>query len=61
MKEIGSFIELQFPKNCEYYKGNKNIIRLNSVRATIYHAFRVSECNTIWIPYYQCDTVRNFY
>ena len=58
--EIGSFIELQFPKGKELFKGDKNIARLNSGRAAIWHAFRVLGCEAIWIPYYQCDTVRNF-
>ena len=58
--EIGSFIELQFPKGREYYKGDKNIARLNSGRAAIYHAARVLGCDTVWLPYYQCDTVRDF-
>jgi len=58
--EIGSFIELQFPKGKEYYNQENNIARLNSGRAAIWHAFRVTGCNTIWLPYYQCDTVRNF-
>ena len=58
--EIGSFIELQFSNGKEFYKGNKNIIRLNSGRAAIWHAFRITGCERIWIPYYQCDSVRNF-
>lgn len=58
--EIGSFIELQFPRGLEYYKGDENIIRLNSGRAAIWHAFRVTGCRAIWLPYYQCDTVRDF-
>ena len=58
--EIGSFIELQFYKGLEYYSGKKNIARLNSGRAAIYHAARVLDCDTVWLPYYQCDTVREF-
>ena len=58
--EIGSFIEMQFPKGKELYKGEKNIARLNSGRAAIWHAFRVLGCEAIWIPYYQCDTVEIF-
>lgn len=58
--EMGSFIELQFPKGKELYKGEKNIKRLNTGRAAIWHAARVLGCRTIWIPYYQCDTVRAF-
>ena len=59
-REIGSFIELQFPKGFEYYKGHKDIARLNTGRAGIWHAFRLLECECIWIPYYQCDSVRTF-
>ncbi|MDO4893396.1 MAG: hypothetical protein Q3989_08860, partial [Eubacteriales bacterium] len=58
--EIGSFIELQFPKGLEYYSGEQIIARLNSGRAAIYHAARVLNCQTVWLPYYQCDTVRDF-
>lgn len=58
--EIGSFIELQFNKGQEYYKGEKGVARLNTGRAAIYHAFRITKCNSIWLPVYQCDTVREF-
>lgn len=57
--EIGSFIELDLRKGMEYYTGS-NIARLNSGRAGIYHALRVLSCDTIYLPYYQCDTVRDF-
>lgn len=57
--EIGSFIELEFPKGREYYTGS-NIARLNSGRAAIYHAFRLLNCSAIWLPHYQCETVRDF-
>ena len=56
--EMGSFLELQFPKGLEFYKGEKNIARLNTGRAAIWHAFRVLDCNCIWLPYYQCDSIR---
>lgn len=58
--EMGSFIELQFPSGLEFYKGVKNITRLNTGRAAIWHAFRVTGCECIWLPYYQCDSVREF-
>ena len=58
--EIGSFIELQFNNGNEYYKGDSDIARLNSGRCAIWHAFRLTKCNLIWLPYYQCDTVRDF-
>lgn len=58
--EIGSFIELELKKGKEYYKG-KDIARLNSGRAGIYHALKVLNCSTIHLPYYQCDTVRDFF
>lgn len=56
--EIGSFLELQFHKRLEHYKGEKDIIRLNTGRSAIWHSFRVTGCKAIWIPYYQCDSVR---
>ena len=58
--EIGSFIELQFEKGKEYFKGEKDVARLNTGRAAIYHAYRVLDCKSIWLPIYQCDTVREF-
>jgi len=58
--EIGSFIELQFPSGKEYYPQSRDIARLNTGRAAIWHAFRVLGCKTIWLPHYQCDGVREF-
>ncbi len=58
--ETGSFIELELPRGREYRKGNENIIRLNSGRAAIYHALRLTGCRTVYLPFYQCDTVREF-
>lgn len=60
MKEIGSFIELELPKGREWYKWNTGVARLNTGRAAIWHAFRLTGAKTIWIPYYQCETVREF-
>jgi len=57
--EIGSFIEMQFPRGNEYYTGD-HIARLNSGRAGIYHAARCLGCHTVYLPYYQCETVGNF-
>ena len=62
--EIGSFIELEFQKGMEYYSGDSycemSIARLNSGRAAIWHALRITGCRTIWLPYYLCQTVSNF-
>lgn len=58
--EIGSFIELQFSQKKEYYNQSVNIARLNTGRVAIFHAFKCTRCQAIWIPYYQCDTVRDF-
>lgn len=60
MKEIGSFIELELPKGRELYTGEENVVRLNTGRAAIWHALRLTGAGTIWIPYYQCETVREF-
>lgn len=63
--EIGSFIELQMPKGMEYYKDNcfdgMEIARLNTGRAAIYHAFTTTNCKAIWLPYYQCESVKEFF
>lgn len=56
--EIGSFLELQLPKGREWYKGEIDIARLNTGRMGIWHAFRVTGCKRIWIPIYQCDSIR---
>ena len=58
--EIGSFIELSFPKGTEHFKGDIDVARLNSGRAAIFHAMRLMNCNKILIPLYQCDTVKDF-
>ena len=58
--EMGSFLELQFSKGLEFYKGEMDIARLNTGRAAIWHAFKVLDCDCIWLPYYQCDSIRDF-
>lgn len=60
MREIGSFIEIELLKGKELYTGNTDIARLNSGRAAIWHAFRLTGAEAIWIPYYQCESVRDF-
>ena len=60
MREIGSFIELELPKGREFYSGKTGIARLNTGRAAIWHAFRLTGASAIWIPYYQCESVREF-
>ncbi len=59
--EIGSFLELQLPKGSELYRGESDIARLNSGRMGIWHAFRVTGCKRIWIPIYQCDSIRDIF
>ena len=63
--EIGSFIELELRKTQEYYREehypNTNIARLNCGRTAIWHAFRVLGGSSVWLPYYLCDCVRNYF
>lgn len=59
--EIGSFLELQLPKGRERYNQETNIARLNTGRNAIWHAFRVTMCKCIWIPIYQCDSIREIF
>lgn len=56
--EIGPFIELQLPKGHEFYNQGLDIARLNTGRMGIWHAFRVMSCKRIWIPVYQCGSIR---
>lgn len=56
--EIGSFLELQLPKGRELYNQTTDIARLNTGRMAIWHAFRITECKRMWIPIYQCDSIR---
>lgn len=56
--EIGSFIELQLPRGRELYGGDDDIARLNTGRNAIWHALRITGCKRIWIPVYQCDSIR---
>ena len=60
MREIGSFIELEFPKGKEWFKGDEDIARLNTGSDAIWHAFRLTGAKAIWIPFYQCESVREF-
>ena len=60
MREIGSFIELELPKGRERYSSDYGVARLNTGRAAIWHAFRLTGAKAIWIPYYQCESVREF-
>ena len=57
--EIGSFLELQLPKGREFYNQETDIARLNTGRMGIWHAFRITGCRRIWIPIYQCDSIRD--
>ena len=53
--EIGSFIELQFPKGLEYYSQQVDIARLNTGRSALWHAFRVTGANRVEVKYYRTD------
>ncbi len=57
--EMGSFIEMQFYNGIEFYSG-KNTIKLNSGRAGILHALKCFNCDTVYLPYYECESVRDF-
>lgn len=57
--EIGSFIELDLQNTGEYYFENQ-IARLNTARAGIYHALKILNCTTLYLPYYQCESVKKF-
>jgi hypothetical protein len=58
--EIGSFISLDLSDSGEYFLSKKTIARLNSARAGIFHACRLYKCESIYIPYYLCPSVKKF-
>jgi hypothetical protein len=59
-EEIGSFIGLDLRDSGEYFQSELNKVRINSARAGIYHSCRLLDCNSIFIPYYLCPTVKRF-
>ncbi len=59
-REIGSFIEMDLRSGGEYYRGEKDVARLNSARSGIYHACGLLGCDSMLIPHYLCPTVGNF-
>lgn len=62
MKDIGSFIELEFPKGRELFQNvaSSDKIRLNTCRAALAHAARCYEVHKVWVAKYQCDVVSAF-
>jgi hypothetical protein len=60
MIEIGSFIGLDFPDTGEYYQNVEHTARLNSARAGIYHACKLYQCDSVYLPYYLCPSVKAF-
>jgi hypothetical protein len=58
--EIGSFIELDIKDSGEYHDYGNSMIRLNSGRASIYHAMKLQNTQVIYLPYYLCPTVIDF-
>jgi hypothetical protein len=58
--EIGSYIGLDLNESGEYYNENINIARLNSARAGIYHACKLYDCHSVYMPFYLCPTVKKF-
>ena len=59
MRELGSFIEMDFRDAPGYYEG-ENVLALNTARASIYHALTVMKLNTIHLPFYLCPSVEKF-
>lgn len=59
MKEIGSYLELDLRNTGELFDG-PNVCRLNTNRAGIYHCCRLYGVNKVYVPYYECSTVRDF-
>ena len=58
--EIGSFIELDISQTGEYYRQTNDLARLNAARTGIFHALRLLNCTSIYLPYYLCSSVKDF-
>ena len=57
--EIGGYRELDLRTGLEYYTSS-HLARLNAGRCGIYHAMRCMGTRKALLPYYQCETVRDF-
>lgn len=57
--EIGGYRELDLRMGFEYY-AEAEPVRLNAGRCGIYHALRCLCCHKVRLPYYLCETVRDF-
>ena len=53
-KEIGSYFELELPKEREYHE---NAISLNLGRNALRYIIRAHKIKKIYVPYYTCSTV----
>lgn len=60
MSEIGSFIGLDLEGTQEFYNNELGIARLNSARSGIYHACRLYDCQTVYLPFYLCPSVNQY-
>ena len=60
MTEIGSFIGLDLEGTQEFYNNELGIARLNSARSGIYHACRLFNCHTIYLPFYLPPSVNQY-
>lgn len=57
--EIGGYRELDLRTGLEFYS-SAHPARLNAGRCGIYHAARCLGARKVILPYYQCETVRDF-
>lgn len=55
-KEYGGYLPIELPKGRAYYQGH-DVIALNAGRYAIVYALQEAGWNTIFLPYYICDTV----
>lgn len=58
MDEYGGYLSLELDHKKEYFEyPRENCLRLNSGRSAIIEAIRISEVNTVYVPYYTCKSV----
>lgn len=58
MKEYGGYMSLELPYEKEYFRDERNILRLNSGRAAIYCALLDARPGKVYIPIYNCEFVK---
>ena len=58
MKEYGGYLPLELPYRKEFFDDIQDIVRVNCGRAAIYCALMDAKPNKVYIPFYNCEFVK---